>query len=64
MKQDNFAEQTLEVLSYNRDDSYHSSSTINLCRYLVENYEEEFITVAGYSGLTFSGHIQLLKLQV
>ena len=57
MKQDNFAEQTLEVLSYNRDDSYHSSSTINSCRYLARNYEEEFITAACDSSLEFSSQM-------
>ena len=54
VKQNNFIEQTLKALSCNIDDNYHPSSTINLCRYLAENYEDEFIAACGDSGLTFS----------
>ena len=36
----NFIEQTLKALSYNSDNNYHPLSTINLCRCLVENYED------------------------
>ena len=50
-------EQTLEALSCNSDDNYHPSSTINICRYLAENYEDEFITATGDSGLTFPGQM-------
>ena len=57
VKQNNFIEQTLKALSWNIDDNYHPSSTINLCRYLVKNYEDEFISAAGDSGLTFSGQM-------
>ena len=44
----------MEALSSNSGDICHSWSTINLCRYLAETYEEEFIFAAGNSGLTFS----------
>ena len=57
IKRKKFTEQTLEILSYNSDDSDHSSSTINLCRYLAEKYEEEFISATRDSGLTFSGQM-------
>ena len=45
---------TLKVLFCNIDDNCHPSSTINLCRYLADNYEDKFIAVAGDSGLTLS----------
>ena len=48
---------TLKALSCNIDDNYHPSSTINLCRYFVDNYEDEFIYAAGDSSLTFSGQM-------
>ena len=32
-----------------------------LCRCLVENYEEEFITAADDSGLTFSGQMSTVE---
>ena len=54
-------EQPLKSLSCNSDDNYHPSSTINLCRYLVENYEDEFITAAGNSGLSFSGQMSAIE---
>ena len=54
IEQDNFIGQTLEALSYNSNGNYHPSSTIHVCRYLAENYEDEFITAAGDSDLTFS----------
>ena len=46
---------TLEVFFCNSDDSHYSSSIINLCRYLAETYEEEYISTADDSGLSFSG---------
>ena len=46
-----------KVLSCNSDNNYHSSSTINVCRYLAENYEDEFIAAAGDSDLIFSGQM-------
>ena len=30
---------------------------MNLCRYLADNYEDECISTAGDSGLTFSGQM-------
>ena len=50
-------EQTLEALSFNSDDYRHSSSTINSCRCIAENYEEEFITAACDSSLEFSSQM-------
>ena len=44
----------LEVL-FNNVNGNISSSLINVCHYIAEFYEEEYITVAGDSGLTFSG---------
>ena len=44
-------EQPLKSLSCNSDNNYYPSSTINWCRYLAENYEDEFINAAGDSGL-------------
>ena len=43
------------------DNNYHPSSTINLCRYLVDNYEDEFLSAAGDSGLTFSGQMSVVE---
>ena len=60
-KQNNYNEKTLKALSCNIDDNYHPSSTIHLCRYLAENYEEEFISAAGDSGLTFSGQMSAVE---
>ena len=61
VKQDNFIEQTLKSLSCNSDNNYHPSSTINLCRYLAENYEDKFITAAGDSGLLFSSQMSAVE---
>ena len=55
IKQNNFIEQNLDAISSNIDDSHYSSSIINLCRYLAETYEEEYISTADDSGLSFSG---------
>ena len=60
IKQDNFTEHALKALTYNSDDIYHPLSAIYLCRYLAENYEDEFITAAGDSSLTFSGLISAI----
>ena len=38
----------------NFSNSYYSSSIVNIQRYLVETDEDEFISAAGDSGLTFS----------
>ena len=52
---------TFKVSSCDIDDNYHPSSTIHLCRYLVDNYEDEFISAAADSGLTFSGQISAIE---
>ena len=62
VKQDNFIEQTLKALSCKSNNKYHPSSTIHLCRYIVENYEDGCITTAGDSGLTFSGQMSAVKI--
>ena len=36
-------------------------NTINLCCYLAENYEDEFITTAGDSGLTFFSQMSAVE---
>ena len=61
IKQNNLIEQTLKALSCNIDDNCHPSSTINLCHYLAENYEDEFISAAGDSDLTFSGQMSAIE---
>ena len=63
VKKDNFIEQTLKILSC-YSNNYYPSSTIHLCRYIAENYEDEFITIAGDSSLTFSVQMSAVKLQV
>ena len=54
VKQNNFIENTLKAISCDIDYNYHPSSTMNLCRYLADNYEDKFIAAAGDSGLTLS----------
>ena len=54
-------EAILKKLSCNIDDNYHPSSTMHLCRYLADNYEDEFISAAGDSGLTFSGQMSAVE---
>ena len=61
VKQDNVIEQISKALSYNINDDYHPLSTIHLCRYRTENYEDEFISAAGNSGLTFSGQMSAVE---
>ena len=39
VKKDNFIEQTLKILSC-YSNNYYPSSTIHLCRYLADNYED------------------------
>ena len=51
----------LEALSNNIEGSI-SSSLINLCHYIAECYENEFVSAAGDSGLTFLVQYLLLKL--
>ena len=48
-------------MSCNSDNNCHPSSTINVCRYLAENYEDEFITAAGDSGLSFSSQMSAVE---
>ena len=57
VKHDNFIEHTLKVLSCNSNNNYHPSSAINVCRYLAENYKDEFKAATDDSDLTFSGQI-------
>ena len=52
---------TLKALSCNIDDNYHPSSTINVCRYLADNYEDEFISATGDSSLIFSGKMSAVE---
>ena len=61
IKKINFIEHTLKALSCNVDDNCHPSSTINLCRYLADNYEDGFISAAGDSDLTFSGQMSVVE---
>ena len=61
LKQNNFIENTLKAISCDIDYNYHPSSTINLCRYLADNYENEFISAAGDYGLTFSGQMSAVQ---
>ena len=61
VKRNIFIEKTLKALSCNIDDNYHPSSTINVCRYLADNYEDELISAAGDSGLTFSDQMSAVE---
>ena len=54
-------EHDLEVLSSNSDNSDYSLSIINLCRYLAETYEDEFIPAAGDSDLTLSSEMSAVE---
>ena len=56
VKKDNFMEQTLKILSC-YSNNYYPSSTIHLCRYIAENYEDEFISAASDSCLIFPGQM-------
>ena len=38
-----------------------SSSLINLCHYIAEYYEDEFVSTAGDAGLTFSGLMSAIE---
>ena len=61
IKQDNYIEYTIEVISCNSDDSHYSSSIINVRYYHAEIYEEEFISAAGDFGLPFSDQISVVE---
>ena len=56
-----FLNQTLQDLSCNSDNNYHPSSTINVCHYLAENCEDEFIAAASDSSLRFSGQTSAVE---
>ena len=43
-------EQRSEVLSSNSDNSHYSTSIVNVCLYLAETYEDDFISAASNSG--------------
>ena len=53
LKCNNFIQSILEALSDNVEENI-SSSLINLCHYIAEYYEDEFVSAAGDSVLTFS----------
>ena len=53
LKWNNFIHSILEALSNDIEENI-SSSLINLCHYIAEYYEDEFVSAAGDSGLTFS----------
>ena len=50
----------LEAL-YNNIEGSISSSLIYLCHYIAECYENEFVSAAGDSGLTFSSSISTIE---
>ena len=50
----------LEALSNNGNGNI-SSSLINLCHYIAKFYEEEYVSAAGDSGLTFSGFMSAIE---
>ena len=52
-----------KILSNNFEGNI-SSSLINLCHYISEYDEDEFVPAASNLGLTFLGQYLLLKLQV
>ena len=54
-------EKILQALSCNIDDNCYPLSTINLCCYLVENYEDEFISTTSGSCLTFFGQMLVVE---
>ena len=51
----------LDVLFSNSNDNYYSVSIINVCRYLVETYEDDFISATGNYWLTFSSQISAVE---
>ena len=50
----------LEVI-YNNVNGNISSILINLCHCIAEFYEEEFVSAAGDSGLSFSGSMSTIE---
>ena len=60
LKDDNVIILMLEVLSNNVNGNI-SSSLVNLCHYVADFYEEEYVSIAGDSELTFSGSMSAIK---
>ena len=60
LKDNHFISLMLEVL-YNNVNGNISSSLINLCHCIAEFYEEEYVSTAGDSGLTFSGSMSAIE---
>ena len=60
LKCNNFIHSILEALSNDIKENI-SSSLINLCHYIAEYYEDEFVSAAGDSGLTFSASISTIE---
>ena len=60
LKDNNFISSMLEVL-YNNINSNISSSLINLCHYIAEFYEEEYISATSDSALTFSNSMSAIE---
>ena len=60
LEYNNFIKSMLETLSDNIKGNI-SSSLINLCHYIAEYYEDEFVSAAGDSGLTFSSSMSAIE---
>ena len=60
LKCNNFINSMLVALFDNVEGNI-SSSLINLCHYIAEYYEDEFVSAAGYLGLTFSGSMSAIE---
>ena len=63
LKYNNFSNSILEALSDNIEGNI-PSSLINVCHYIAEHYEDEFVSAAGDSGLTFLVQCLLLRLRL
>ena len=55
-KSSNFVNQSLDVLSNNTEKKL-SPSVINVCHYLADNFEDEFMSTANDVDLIFSSHM-------
>ena len=60
LKDNNFISLMLETLCNNVNGNI-SSSLINVCHYIAEFYEDEFVSAAVDSGLTFSGSMSTIR---
>ena len=60
LKDNNFISLMLETLCNNLNGNI-SSSLINVCHYIAEFYEDEFVFAAVDSGLTFSGSMSTIR---